>query len=95
MDVLQIIYEAIDEMNLELDADSQIEKSETSVIFGSESNLDSMELVNLITLLEEKLEDASSKFISLADERAMSLESSPFKTVGTLKNYIETLISEE
>lgn len=95
MNVLEIIYEVIDEVNLELSESSRIEKNEQAVIFGEQSTLDSMELVNFITLVEEKLEEATGHFIPIADERAMSMESSPFKTIGSLKQYIETLINEQ
>ena len=33
--------------------------------------------------------------ISLADERAMSQRTSPFRSASTLMNYAETLISEQ
>jgi acyl carrier protein len=94
MDILSIIYEAFDELNQDLEADEQIAKSEDTIIFGSESKIDSMGLVNLITIIEEKLEEITGKFISIADERAMSLVSSPFKSVSSLKSYIESLINE-
>ena len=92
MDVLQWIYDVIDEMNEDFDQPEKIIKSEDSQIFGPGSNLDSMGLVNLITLIEQRIEDETGDFISIADEKAMSLQSSPFKTIGTLKAYIETLL---
>lgn len=95
MDILLIIYEAIDELNLDLNDEEKIEKSESTEIFGSASRIDSMGLVNLITIIEEKLEEKTGKFISIADEKAMSLISSPFKNVQTLKNYIEDLVNEK
>lgn len=94
MDVLKLIYDSIDELNLDLEADEQIEKNENTSIFGSDSKLDSMGLVNLITILEEKIEERTGRFISIADERAMSLESSPFKTIGTLIEYVTQLLNE-
>ena len=45
--------------------------------------------------LKEKLEEKTGKFISIADEKAMSLSSSPFKNVQSLKNYIEDLVNEQ
>jgi acyl carrier protein len=93
MDILLIIYEAIDDLNLDLNDEEKIEKSESTEIFGSNSRIDSMGLVNLITVIEEKLEEKTGKFISIADEKAMSLSSSPFKNVLSLKNYIEDLIN--
>lgn len=94
MNVLEVIFESIDELNQDLNSDEQIEKDLGSIIFGQQSSLDSMGLVNLITIIEQKIEDETGEFIAIADERAMSMESSPFKTVETLKNYIEELINE-
>lgn len=94
MNALKLIFETIDEMNLELDSSDQIEKNEDTVIFGIDSALDSIGLVNFITIIEQKIEEETGKFITIADERAMSMENSPFKTIGTLKEYIELLINE-
>lgn len=93
-EVLEIIYSAIDSLNDELEENEQIEKNENAVLFGKDSNLDSMGLVNLITLIEQNIEETTGKFISIADERAMSLQESPFRTVATLKHYITQLMNE-
>ena len=94
MNALNLIFDTIDEMNLELDLSDQIEKNEDTVIFGIDSALDSIGLVNFITIIEQKIEEETGKFITIADERAMSMENSPFRTVGTLKEYIELLVNE-
>lgn len=94
MDTLKLIYEVIDELNLELEENAQLEKSLDAKIFGQGSVLDSMGLINFITLIEEKIEEETGKFVSIADERAMSLESSPFQSVSSLNDYIDSLLSE-
>jgi hypothetical protein len=94
MNALNLIFDTIDEMNLELDFSDQIEKNENTIIFGIDSALDSIGLVNFITIIEQKIEEETGKFITIADERAMSMENSPFRTVGTLKEYVELLINE-
>ena len=94
MDVLKIIYEALDEVNLDLEDNEKIQKSEVSLIFSAGSSLDSLGLVNLITIIEQKIEEETGDFLSIADERAMSMESSPFKSVKTLKKYIESILNE-
>jgi hypothetical protein len=94
MDTLKLIYEVIDELNLELEENARLEKSVDAKIFGQGSVLDSMGLINFITLIEEKIEEETGKFISIADERAMSLESSPFQSVSSLKAYIDVLLDE-
>src|SRR5688572_12317963 len=95
METLKLVYEAIDEVNLDLEEGAKIEKSEDTQLFGTGKSLDSLELVNLITIIEQKLEDETGDFISLADERAMSMSESPFKTVGSLNNYIQELLNED
>jgi acyl carrier protein len=94
MDVLELIYQVIDEFNLDLDPSEKIQKTEDAVIYGEESPLDSMALINLISIIEQKIEDCCGKYIAIADENAMSKERSPFRTVQTLKIYIEGLLHE-
>ncbi len=91
--VLKVIYEAIDEVNIDLE--TPVLKNEDSSLFGENSILDSMGLVHLITSIEQKLEEETGNYLSIADERAMSMESSPFKTVKTLADYITKLIDEQ
>ncbi len=95
MNTLELIFSSIDELNLDLEESEMIQKSETTSLFGSGDSLDSLALINLITIIEEKIEEETGEYVSLADEKAMSLDESPFKTVTTLKDYINTLIDGE
>jgi acyl carrier protein len=63
-------------------------------LFGSGSKLDSFELVNLVLDVEQEISSRFDVSISLMDERAMSQETSPFRTIQTLVNFIDTLIGE-
>ena len=94
MNSLELIFASIDELNLELEEYEKITKTEETNLFGSGDSLDSLALINLITIIEEKIEEETGEYISLADEKAMSLDESPFKTVTTLKNYINSLIND-
>lgn len=94
MDVRQLIYAAIDEVNYDLEESEKIAKTGETQLFGTGDSLDSLQLVNLITIIEQKLEEETGEFISLADERAMSMEESPFKTVASLEQYITSLLNE-
>lgn len=95
MDVLKVLYEAIDEVNLDLEEGEKVEKGIDTVIYADGSSLDSLGLVNLITIIEQKIEEETGDYITIADERALSMESSPFQSVRTLKDYIEMLMNEE
>lgn len=59
-----------------------------TALFGSGGGLDSMGLVTLVVEVEQVLAERFGLQITLADDRAMSQRSSPFRTVGTLVAYI-------
>ena len=67
--------------------------NEETVLFGKDSILDSMGLVNIIIDIESKFLDEDIE-ISLTSEKAMSRRNSPFRTVNTLTDYIVEQIEE-
>ena len=66
--------------------------NEAFPLVGSDARLDSLDLVSVITDLEEALSDQLDYFLSLTDDAALSREISPFDTIGTLLDYCEELI---
>ena len=93
-EIIKIIYEAVDEINLELDDGKKIDKSHNTSLYGGSGILDSFELVNFVVLLEEKIDDELHKIISLTDEKAISQKNSPFRTIASLENYIIFLLED-
>ena len=93
--VSDVIYKCIDEVNEQQIVDQPLLKNVNEVIYGNDGKLDSLGLVNLIVSIEEKVENELGIPIVLADERAMSQKQSPFRTVGSLINYIVMLLEEE
>ena len=63
-------------------------------LLGGAAVLDSLGLVRLILEVEQRLADTHDIVITLADERAMSQQRSPFRTVSSLADYIEVLAKE-
>ena len=63
-----------------------------SKLFGGAGALKSMALVSLIVDLEQKVSEQFGKEIVLADERAMSRRSSPFRNIESLATYIGELL---
>jgi len=86
---------SIEEINRQLENEHQLEKYTNTVLFGEDGKLDSLGLINLVVAVEQNIEDEFDVTITLADERAMSQETSPFKTVGTLTDYIEMILEEK
>ena len=93
--IQQSIFNSIDSLNANLPNEEYIEKSNKTALFGSGSKLDSLDLINLVVAVEQNIEDEFDVTITLADERAMSQENSPFRTVGSLADYIELLLEEK
>lgn len=91
-EIQSLIYQAIDDLNAQREPDRQVSKSPDTLLFGREANLDSLDLVNLIVGVEEKLADRYGAALTLADERAMSRKRSPFRTVATLAEYVCELL---
>ena len=88
--ITMIINEASSIIDLEND-----EINFDTTIYGNDSRLDSLGLVNLLVTIEQNIEDEFDASLTLADERAMSQKHSPFRTIGSLADYIEMLLKEE
>ena len=83
----------IEETKALIDTDKNLNGN--TVLLGAEGILDSMGLVSLIVAVEQDVEDEFGKEITIADAKAMSQKNSPFRTVGSLVDYIEILLNEE
>ena len=88
----QIITEAIAEINSNLPKDKQFPISKETPLFGENANIDSLGFVNLLVNIEYNIEDEFNLSITIADEQAMSQKNSPFKTLGTLSDYVLGLV---
>ena len=90
--IVAAIYRAVDWINGELPPDRQLIKAPETRLLGSQSVLDSMQLVSLIVTIEREVEDAFGRALTLADERALSMKASPFRSIQSLADYIGVLI---
>lgn len=93
--ILQAIYHAVDEVNEELPKGKTLAKSPEAVLFGQSGQLTSLGLVSLIVAVEQNIQDEFAATITLADERAMSQQHSPFKSIKTLSDYVSLLLAED
>lgn len=60
-------------------------------LFGEVGVLDSVGLVSLVVAVEQAMEDELGIRVSLADERALSQQKSPYRTVESLASYAVSL----
>lgn len=63
-------------------------------LMGSRSTLDSMAFVMLTAGLEQRLSEQEDITITIVSEKAMSMRHSPFRTMGTMTEYVDGLIRE-
>lgn len=90
--LVKAIFAAVDELNDQLPKGVLVAKSLDAPLYGPGSSLESLDLVNLIIEVEEKVKDAFGVSITIADDRAVSAQDSPFVTLGALTNYVSGLI---
>ena len=90
----ELLHAAVDEVNATLPADTRVEKDPDAVLFGRGGTLDSLGLVSLIVACEGRIQDSLGTAIALADDRVMSEKRSPFRTLGTLRDYIASRLAE-
>jgi len=92
--IKNLIINVVKEINEQLPQEQQLGQSTKTVLFGKDGKLDSLGLVNLLIIIEQNIEDEFDVSFIIADERAMSQKRSPFRTIGTLADYIDMLLKE-
>ena len=92
-DITQVVLSAIEMANHGREDNNQIPVKKDTPLYGKKGYLDSMSLVSFLIEIEESLMDKDVQ-VNLSDEKAMSQSRSPFLSVDTLVDYIETLVNE-
>jgi acyl carrier protein len=89
-EIVSLIVERLRDLDAVVQSPSPTDASEETALFGEEGMLDSLGLVALIVDVEEAIAERGVA-ITLGDDRAVSQRTSPFRTVGSLADYIATL----
>jgi len=92
--VLEAVYRAVDDINDVLPREQHVAKSLDTQLLGREARFDSLGLVSLIVNVEERVIEEFQVALILGDEQAMSQRRSPFRTLGTLVEYVEARLVE-
>ena len=88
----KIIIETLKELNEELENEAFLNPNSKTKLYGANGAMDSLALVSFIADLEDKISDEFEKDIILADEKAMSAKTSPFRNIESLSSYIKELL---
>jgi acyl carrier protein len=83
-----LIHESLSEVNETRAEKIPTDDVDSVALYGDGGVFDSMQLVNFLLLLEEKILDTLDKEISLTSERAVSRRISPFRNVEHLVDFV-------
>lgn len=92
-EILNLVIESVKEIGEEKEQKILVNPTESTRLLGD--TLNSIELVMLIAELEQRIADQLNVQLTLADDRAMSQKTSPFRTIKTLVEYIEILLAKQ
>jgi acyl carrier protein len=90
--VVKLVYDAVARTNEELEPELVIEARPDEVLIGPGAKLDSLGVVSLILEIEALVYEHLGISIELVNDRALSQERSPFRTLESLVAYVESSI---
>lgn len=93
--VLDIVLEALRNLNNERDEEHKISVGIDTPLFGTKAALDSLGLVSVIVDVETAISDKAGRYVSLTADDTMAQEVSPFADVRSLTNYIMKLLAND
>jgi acyl carrier protein len=93
-DALELVLTSLGDVLADGDVAPAGPVDESTPLIGRDSVLDSLGLVQLIVTVEQRLQEEHGVSVTVADDRAMSQKSSPFRTVGALADYVHLLVEE-
>lgn len=86
--VTQAVLDSLAEVNDQQERSQQLPLALSTALYGSGSPVDSISLVSLIVGVEQRLQERHGMKLTIADDHAFGEKSSPFRSVGTLVEYI-------
>ena len=90
-----IVFAAVQELNQQLPKAKRLEAAVGTPLSGAGGKLDSLGLLNLVVLVEQKVEQESGVTLMLADDAAMAAEPNPFQTLGTLVDHVQRSLEQK
>ena len=90
--VLTVIRQCLKEINQQLPEELQVSDSPETVLVGNGGILDSLSLINLLVLLEDRAELDLGVSLSLVDEEIMTRDDGPYRTVASLAEWIASQV---
>lgn len=87
-DIINLIYEAIDEYNSVVEKEIELDKKEDTLLFDPMSKLDSLGIVQVRTALDEIMERKYGLTTSVFSFSKEYPQEKPFRTVASTADYL-------
>jgi hypothetical protein len=87
------VFSMLDELNEQLPAPRRLVKAETTPLTGPSGPLDSLGVVNLIAVLEQKIEERFATSVDLIDSGLLG-DGEPLQSVGALVTFVSFVLNE-
>ena len=91
--IVQIIYDAVDEVNETLVEEERLNKLPDTLLAGEKGNLDSLGLINFIIEVEGRIQKNFGLNLNLVEE--LESPEKPMASISQLVEYIETQANGE
>ncbi len=92
--IMQVVFGAIDEVNLAQPADAQLQRAPDEIILGHKAKLDSMGMATLLASVEERVHEAFGARIDFFTEATMDESGNVLKNVVALSAFVADRLAE-
>jgi acyl carrier protein len=90
--ILNLIYDSVEILNEQFARTNWLEKSPDTILSGPGGALDSLGVINLIAIVEEKIEADFRLTVSLPDFPSAAANETPLRSIGSLADYLVLLL---
>ena len=94
--IAELVRNTVDDVNeeMELTGGPRVGLQADAVLYGAGATIDSLTLVALIVAVEHNIRHAFGVSVVLANEKALSMQRSPFRTLDSLIEYAAVIVDE-
>ena len=85
---LNLIFSSVKNLNKQQPPESKLKSKKNELLIAEKSNLDSLGLVTLLIMIEDKIKKDLNKKIVLVNDKLISVENTPFKTIDSLARWL-------
>jgi len=85
---LNLIFSSVKDLNKQQPPEFKLKTKKNELLISDKSSLDSLGLVTLLIIIEDKIKKDLNKKIVLVNVKLISVENTPFKTIDSLARWL-------